>query len=122
MGLFDLLFGKREMDVSGSINKGEETVKRDESFLKVGTVEFELEVEDVFTISGRGTVVTGTISKGSISVGDDVLIFNNGIRTQVVGIEMFRKQCEMAKEGDNVGIFLRDISRNDIERGFLIIK
>lgn len=122
MGLFDLLFGKREMDVSGSINKGEENVKRDESFLKVGTVEFEMEVADVFSIMGRGTVVTGNITTGTIKVGDEVLIFNNGIRTQVTGIEMFRKQCDSATVGDNVGILLKDVSRDEIERGFLIIK
>ncbi len=122
MGLFDLLFGKREMDVSGSINKGEEIVKRDESFLKVGTVEFEMEVEDVFSIMGRGTVVTGNITTGTIKVGDEVLIFNNGIRTQVTGIEMFRKQRDSATVGDNVGILLKDVSRDEIERGFLIIK
>lgn len=122
MGLFDLLFGKREMDVTGSINKGEDTVKKDESFLKVGSVEFEMEVEDVFSIVGRGTVVTGKVSSGTINVGDEVLIFNNGIRTKVTGIEMFRKQCDNATVGDNVGILLNDVSRDDVERGFLIIK
>ena len=91
MGLLDLLFGKREMDVTGSINKGDTTINQNGSNIKVGDTTFELEVEDVFTISGRGTVVTGTISKGTISVGDEVLVFNNGIRTQVLGIEMFRK-------------------------------
>ena len=122
MGLFDLLFGKREMDVTGSVNKGEDTVKRDESFLKVGSVEFEMEVEDVFSIIGRGTVVTGKVSSGTINVGDEVLIFNNGISTKVTGIEMFRKQCDNATVGDNVGILLNDVSRDDVERGFLIIK
>ena len=89
---------------------------------KVGTVEFEMEVEDVFSIMGRGTVVTGNITTGTIKVGDEVLIFNNGIRTQVTGIEMFRKQCDSATVGDNVGILLKDVSRDEIERGFLIIK
>ena len=122
MGLFDLLFGKREMDVTGSVNKGEDTVKRDESFLKVGSVEFEMEVEDVFSIIGRGTVVTGKVSSGTINVGDVGLIFNNGIRSIFTGIEMFRKQCDNATVGDNVGILLNDVSRDDVERGFLIIK
>ena len=122
MGLLDLLFGKREKDVTGSINKGDTTINQNGSNIKVGDTTFELEVEDVFTISGRGTVVTGTISKGTISVGDEVLVFNNGIRTQVLGIEMFRKQCDVATEGENVGLLLRDISRDDIESGFLIIK
>ena len=122
MGLFDLLFGKREMDVSGSINKGEETVKRDESFLKVGTVEFEMEVEDVFSIMGRGTVVTGNITTGTIKVGDEVLIFNNGIRTQVTGIEMFRKQCDIAVAGDKVGVLLRGVARDEVSRGYTLVK
>ena len=83
---------------------------------------FELVVEDVFSITGRGTVVTGKVSSGTINVGDEVLIFNNGIRTKVTGIEMFRKQCDNATVGDNVGILLNDVSRDDVERGFLIIK
>ena len=121
MKLFDLLFGKREMDVTAK-NESELPVNKDESFIKAGTVKFELEVEDVFSIVGRGTIVTGRVTSGSVSVGDEVLIFNNGIKTQVTGIEMFRKQCDTATEGDNVGILLRGISRDDVERGFLIIK
>ena len=80
---------------------------------------FLMPVEDVFSISGRGTVATGRIERGVIKVGDEVEVI--GIRdtrkTVVTGIEMFRKLLDSGQAGDNVGVLLRGIGREDIERG-----
>ena len=85
---------------------------------------FLLPVEDVFTITGRGTVATGRVDRGIIKVGDPVEIV--GIKaTQnsvITGIEMFRKLLDFAQAGDNVGVLLRGISRDHIERGQVIAK
>jgi len=83
---------------------------------------FLLPVEDVFSISGRGTVATGRVDRGIIKVGDDVEIV--GIRetqkTVVTGVEMFRKLLDQGQAGDNVGLLLRGIKRDDIERGQVV--
>jgi elongation factor Tu len=83
-----------------------------------------MSVEDVFTISGRGTVATGQIERGIVKVGEDIEI--TGIRetqtTTVTGVEMFRKSLDQGQAGDNVGILLRGIKREDIERGQVICK
>jgi elongation factor Tu len=80
---------------------------------------FLMPVEDVFTITGRGTVATGRVERGTIKVGEAVEIV--GIRetkkTVVTGVEMFRKILDLAQAGDNVGCLLRGIQRNEIERG-----
>ena len=86
---------------------------------------FQLTVEDVFTISGRGTVATGRIASGELSVGDTVtLVRQNGVRKNVTvtGIEMFRKMSNVAKAGDNVGLLLREVNRGEIQRGDVLIK
>ena len=85
---------------------------------------FLMPVEDVFTISGRGTVVTGRVERGIVKVGDKVEIV--GIKdtqnTVVTGIEMFRKSMDFCEAGDNVGLLLRGIKREDIERGQVLCK
>ena len=85
---------------------------------------FLMPVEDVFSISGRGTVVTGRIERGVINVNDEVEII--GIRdaqkTTVTGVEMFRKLLDRGEAGDNVGLLLRGTKRDDIERGQCLIK
>jgi len=85
---------------------------------------FLMAVEDVFTITGRGTVATGRVERGIVKVGDDVEIV--GIRdthkTVVTGVEMFRKLLDEAQAGDNVGVLLRGVSRTDIERGQVLCK
>ena len=85
---------------------------------------FLMPVEDIFTITGRGTVATGRVERGSIKVGDPVEIV--GIRATkssvVTGIEMFRKSLDFAQSGDNAGILLRGVDRKDIERGQVIAK
>jgi len=85
---------------------------------------FLMSIEDVFTISGRGTVVTGRVERGELKLNDEVEII--GLRdTQksvVTGIEMFRKSLDFAQAGDNAGVLLRGISRDDVERGQVLAK
>ncbi|HHL22268.1 MAG TPA: elongation factor Tu, partial [Aliiroseovarius sp.] len=85
---------------------------------------FLLPIEDVFSISGRGTVVTGRVERGVINVGDEVEIV--GIRptqkTVCTGVEMFRKLLDRGEAGDNVGVLLRGIAREDVERGQVLAK
>jgi elongation factor Tu len=85
---------------------------------------FLLPIEDVFTITGRGTVVTGRVERGQVRVGDTVEIV--GIRdTQtsvVTGVEMFRKLLDYAEAGDNIGVLLRGINRDDVQRGQVLAK
>lgn len=80
---------------------------------------FQLTVEDVFSIKGRGTVVTGQIESGTLKVGDEVMIKGQrpDKKAVVTGIETFRKQIQEAKTGDNVGVLLRDVTRDDVGRG-----
>ncbi|KAI4453321.1 elongation factor tu-related [Holotrichia oblita] len=75
-------------------------------------------VEDVFTITGRGTVATGRVERGSIKIGDVIDIVGMGSKknTTVTGIEMFRKNLDSAMAGDNAGVLLRGVERKDIER------
>lgn len=87
--------------------------------------DFLMPIEDVFTISGRGTVVTGRIEQGSIHVGDAVEIVdssNKKINTFVDGIEMFRKLITSANENDNVGLLLRSVARHEVKRGYIVCK
>jgi elongation factor Tu len=78
---------------------------------------FRFTVQDVFTISGRGTVVTGRVETGSVRVGDTVRVNGSGRTDTVDGIEMFRKRTETASAGDNVGLLLRHLRREDIGSG-----
>ncbi len=80
---------------------------------------FMMPIEDVFSISGRGTVVTGRVEKGKVKVGEEVEIvgFKDTTKTVVTGVEMFRKILDEGQAGDNVGVLLRGTKREDIERG-----
>jgi elongation factor Tu len=86
--------------------------------------DFLMPVEDVFSISGRGTVVTGRVERGIVKIGDAVEIV--GIRdtqsTTVTGVEMFRKEMEQGEAGDNCGILIRGIGKEDVERGQVLCK
>ena len=86
--------------------------------------DFLMPVEDVFSISGRGTVATGRIERGIIKVGDEIEIvgINATTKTTVTGVEMFRKLLDQGQAGDNVGILLRGTKREDIERGQVLAK
>jgi elongation factor Tu len=81
-------------------------------------------IEDIFSISGRGTVVTGRIERGKVKVGEDVEIvgFRETQKTVVTGVEMFKKQLDEGLAGDNAGLLLRGTSKEDVERGMVIAK
>lgn len=86
---------------------------------------FLMPIEDIFTITGRGTVVTGRVERGTLNVNDDVDIIGikeKSTSTTVTGIEMFRKLLDSAEAGDNCGLLLRGIKREDVERGQVIVK
>jgi len=85
---------------------------------------FLLPVEDVFTISGRGTVATGRLERGTIKVQDpaEIIGIKPTISTVITGVEMFKKLLDQAEAGDNVGILLRGVDRKDVERGQVIAK
>ncbi len=86
---------------------------------------FLMPIEDVFTITGRGTVVTGRIDRGAVKVGDEVEIvgmMEKSRKVVVTGVEMFRKLLDQAVAGDNVGTLLRGVDKNDVERGQVLAK
>ncbi|HIS75917.1 MAG TPA: elongation factor Tu [Candidatus Merdivicinus excrementipullorum] len=86
---------------------------------------FLMPVEDVFTITGRGTVATGRVERGTVKVGDEVEIVglkDEKAKTTVTGVEMFRKLLDFAEAGDNIGALLRGVQRSDIERGQVLCK
>lgn len=85
---------------------------------------FAMPVEDVFSIQGRGTVVTGRVEQGIVRTGDEVEIvgIRPGMKTTVTGVEMFKKLLNEGQAGDNVGLLLRGVKRDDVERGQVICK
>ncbi|GAA4620732.1 elongation factor Tu [Saccharopolyspora hordei] len=86
---------------------------------------FLMPVEDVFSITGRGTVVTGRIERGSIKVNEEVEmvgIKDKPIKTTVTGVEMFRKLLDEGQAGDNVGLLIRGVKREEVERGMVVVK
>ena len=85
---------------------------------------FLMSIEDVFTITGRGTVVTGRVERGQIKLNDEVEIvgLKDTKKTIVTGIEMFRKQLDFAQAGDNAGVLLRGVTRDQVERGQVLAK
>ena len=111
MGILNSLFGSREMK--------DETPKPLENATTTGN--FYFIVDDVFTITGRGTVVTGKVDSGEVHIGDTVSI-SERMSSEVVGIEMFRKTADSAREGDTCGILLKGINRNDIHKGDYLTK
>jgi elongation factor Tu len=80
---------------------------------------FLMPIEDVFSISGRGTVVTGRVDRGIVKVGDEVTIvgIKDTIKTTCTGVEMFRKILDQGQAGDNVGVLIRGVKRDEVERG-----
>ena len=85
---------------------------------------FLMPVEDVFSITGRGTVATGRIERGIVKVQDEVAVvgFNSDKKTVVTGVEMFRKLLDQGQAGDNVGLLLRGVDKEQIERGMVLAK
>jgi elongation factor Tu len=85
---------------------------------------FLMPIEDVFSISGRGTVVTGRVERGVVKVGEEVEIvgIKDTIKTVCTGVEMFRKILDQGQAGDNIGVLIRGIKRDDVERGQVVAK
>jgi elongation factor Tu len=85
---------------------------------------FLMPIEDVFSISGRGTVVTGRVERGTVKVGEEVEIvgIKETSKTTVTGVEMFRKLLDSGEAGDNIGALLRGVGRDEVERGQVLAK
>jgi elongation factor Tu len=85
---------------------------------------FLMPVEDVFSISGRGTVVTGRVERGVVKVGEEIAIvgLKDTVKTTCTGVEMFRKLLDEGRAGENVGVLLRGTKRDDVERGQVLCK
>jgi len=85
---------------------------------------FLMPVEDVFSITGRGTVATGRVERGTVKVGEEVEIvgFRPTFKTVCTGVEMFRKTLDSGQAGDNIGVLLRGTKRDDVERGQVVAK
>lgn len=117
----------QEGDEAG-INAAKELLKAVDEFIPVPErateLPFLMPVEDVFSIEGRGTVVTGRVERGKMSVGGDVEVLGMGRdaqKTAVTGVEMFNKSMQECLAGDNVGLLLRGLKREDVERGQVIV-
>ena len=132
MGFFDDL--KRKLSGSGGskdiLTDDEKELREYENYyapqsgVADGTYA-EFVVSDVFTISGRGTVVVGTVTGGVFSVGDRVIVdrgHSGTIETEIVGIEQFRKVCNSVSEGANAGFMLKDVERKQVSRNDIIKK
>src|SRR4030088_662025 len=93
---------------------------------RVGDVEkpFLMPIEDIFSIQGRGTVVTGRIERGKVKVGEEseIVGFRETRKTGVTGVEVFKKQLDEGMAGDNAGLLLRGIAKEDVERGMVLAK
>lgn len=105
-----------------------ELMKKVDEYIPIPTRDldkpFLMPVEDVFSISGRGTVATGRIEQGEVKVGEDVEIvgLKASVKTKCTGVEMFRKELDKGMAGDNVGLLLRGVGKDDIERGQVLAK
>ena len=111
--MFDIFKANKEINNTKSAQI-KPSVNTNQSFL--------MSVMDVFTITGRGTVVVGKVEDGGIGLNEEVKISRTGRTTTVSGIEMFRKQLDYAQAGDEIGLLLRDISREEIQSGDIITK
>lgn len=125
MGIFSKLFGRSDKsDVRDCTYTGvPDDYASADTFCCPADADACFAVSDVFTISGKGTVVTGTVTKGSFSVGDMVTIKSTNSTTTVIsGIEQFRKTLDTIHTGDNAGLLLMDVTRKQVARDCLIIK
>ena len=125
MGFLDFLF-KKEERIGGDYSENNTNNGNESIDLESVTGDFLMVIEDSFTITGRGTIVTGTITSGRINVGDTVKIRHVATgevsATTVAGIEMFRKLLDTAGVGENVGILLRGVKRDEIESGDILFQ
>ncbi|MGH3873725.1 MAG: elongation factor Tu [Pseudonocardiaceae bacterium] len=115
----DAEWGKKLLELMDAVDENiQEPVRETEK-------PFLLPIEDVFTITGRGTVVTGRIERGIVNVNEQVEIIgirDKAMTTTVTGVEMFRKLLDQGRAGDNVGLLIRGIKREEVERGQVVIK
>lgn len=122
MGIFKKLFGHD----SETADQREERLYREDSHVSPSGSSACFKVDDVFSIKGRGTVVVGNVTDGTFSIDDKICInkHSNGeiYKTVIIGIELFRKQVDSVGKGENAGLLLRGIERNQISKGDLIIK
>lgn len=123
MGLLDFLFGKKE---SGSMDEQlrKDAMTQEQTAIHNENIngDFIMNVDDIFTITGRGTIVTGRISSGRIGINDVVTNRTTGRTYSIAAIEMFRKTLDYAQAGDNVGLLLRDADRDSIKKGDILVK
>ncbi len=114
----DAEYEKSIRDLMAAVDEWIETPQRDTD------KPFLMSIEDVFTITGRGTVVTGRVERGKLNLNEEVEIvgIKETRKTVVTGIEMFRKSLDYAEAGDNAGVLLRGINREDVERGQVLAK
>ncbi len=114
----DAAYEAKIMELMDAVDEWIETPVRDTD------KPFLMPIEDVFTITGRGTVVTGRVERGQLKLNDEVEIvgLKETKKTVVTGIEMFRKQLDYAESGDNAGVLLRGIAREEVERGQVLAK
>lgn len=120
MGLFDIF--RRKNEVVNNVPPVNVGSNYEPIVDEYGDGIGEFLVEDVFSITGRGTVVTGRVINGTFRVGDNVRIPEMGINTTITGIEMFRRIIDRAVAGDNVGLLLSSVNKNQVQRGNKIIK
>ena len=131
MGLFDI-FKKKKSDVEIYYEERQKRAAAEEALNNQYNSAsdnyqetFRITVQDVFAITGRGTVIVGQVEVGSVHVGETVTLRRlNGATSNVTvtGIEQFRKMCDSAKAGENVGILLRGITKADIGQGDVLVK
>ena len=123
MGIFDI-FKRKTADEEMKIQAQEMENKavREEKFTEQVNGTFLMTIQDVFTIGGKGTVVTGKVESGRAQINDDVIIERTGRSAHIKGIEAFRKNLECAQVGDDVGKLLDNIERNEVIPGDKIKK
>lgn len=125
MGLFDILKKKDVSSVNTQVTVNQPTNVEVQNQVVAQPTQTGYNstfvIEDVFTIMGRGTVVTGKVLSGTFCLNDVVTISEKNRQTRITGIEMFRKQCNMAQAGDHVGLCLSGIAREDVAKGYLIV-
>ena len=114
----DPTYGEKIDELMDAVDTWIPTPERD------NTKPFLMSIEDVFTITGRGTVVTGRVERGQLKLNDEVEIvgLKETRKSVATGIEMFRKSLDYAEAGDNAGVLLRGISRDDVQRGQVLVK
>lgn len=129
MGLFDIFKKKEKTDVEKYYEERQQTQNyaspTQQSYFNPQGDNFQFLVDDIFTITGKGMVVTGNIKSGTISVGDSVNIVRNGMvvkSTTITGIEEFKKLLKTAQAGQNVGILLSEVRKKEIAKGDILTK